>query len=164
MSEAKPDHEVIIKWWKELVDDDHKGQRAKLKRCKTWEEIIMNPDQIRLKQKTGNTVQGIEFIASLLAHIKNEPDKAISSKMLAEQMVIPVQGTNRPTISQIRFRRLLKCETREELHDQLLRVIKIFDNKSSVINIPDLIDSIHYWGANQKRRWAEEYYGNLKDD
>lgn len=161
MSKNKLDYEPIIQWWRELVDDQHKGARAKLKRCKTPEEALLNSDQIRLKQKTSDQhINGLEIIANLLANIDNE---GATSKRLAEQMVTPIKGKKNPIVSEIRFRRLLKCDTREELHPQLLRVIKILGNQSSVINVYDLIESIHYWGDDRKRRWAEDYYGNLPD-
>ncbi len=153
--------QLIVDWWSELVDDKHKGQRAKLKRCKTREEILLNPDQIRLKQiLKDNKVNGVEVIASLLANIKNDGS---SQKKLAEQMASNVKNTSRPWVSEIRFRCLLKCDSREELYPQLLRVIKMLDAKSSMVNVYDLIESIHFWGDDRKRRWAEDYYGNLPD-
>ena len=150
----------IIKWWKELVDEKHdekhKGQRARLRRC-ALNDVFLNPDYIYLKRDLGQEAPNdLHVIASLLSFVDDTGD---ATKTLAEAMV---KGSDRPAVSEIRFRRLLACETCEELHPQLLRALKILKCSSSIINLDDLIRSIRFWDDKTKRRWAEDYYGTLK--
>lgn len=159
----KPAGEILADWWEGLQDDT--GGRARLRCCKSPEEVMLEPAFHRLlkrlgtlTEKSGQTLEGRDIqrlaaIAGLLAHVS-----ARFSKPLAEQMTERKKG-GRPLLSSLRFRRLLK-EPFEDLYPAMIRVIRQLDKKA---NVSDLAESIYYWGDKVRRRWALTYFPRVVD-
>lgn len=138
-------------WWKNL--DQDRGERAKLRRCKTELEVCFQPSYIRLCQKLPSfSREKLASIAGLLAHIKN-----LSDQKIAKQMSAPKNG-DQPTLSEIRFRRLVACETLDELYPFMRRALPLLDNK---LNIKDLAISLYFWNGQTRKRWVYDYYSNI---
>lgn len=158
----KPAGEILAEWWEGLPHDT--GGRARLRRCKSPEEVMLEPAfhrlLTRLSALTGKRAQALEesdiqrlaAIAGLLAHVS-----ARSAKPLAEQMAESKGG--RPLLSSLRFRRLLK-QPFEDLYPAMIRVIRQLDKRA---DISDLAQSIYYWGDRVRKRWALAYFPNVVD-
>ena len=59
-----------------------------------------------------------------------------------------------------RFRRLLNCRDREELVEHIKRLIKFCGQEG---NVEDIINTIRYWGQNQRQKLARDFYGGDDD-
>ncbi len=149
------DSEILVSWWKGLHADP--GGRAGLKRCHDLTEVFFQPAFHELRRRLGASLDnaqsdGLAAVAALLSHVKAE-----SGVSLAAQMAKPMIGEKSP-MSELRFRRLLQCQTRAELFPLLLRAIRILDG---LVNLPSLIESVFYWNESTRRRWAMDYYSVL---
>ena len=63
-----------------------------------------------------------------------------------------------------RFRRFLSCDTVFEVCDRLPTVIRTTQAKGVAINYEELLKDLHYWGDRVKVRWANAYWGNLREE
>ena len=145
-----PDDEsgkILFKWWKEL--EDHRGDRAQLRRARNSAEVVFVPTyhhlfhQLRLGDK-----DALACVAGLCAHVK-ELD---IGKTVAEQMA---DGNDKAKVSGLRFRRLLRVDERDELHNSMRRIIQML---GGVVNIYDLARVVYWWNHRTKKQLAYEYY------
>jgi len=60
-----------------------------------------------------------------------------------------------------RFRRLLSCDTVQELCAHLRGVIKAAAQRGIPVNFVNLFRDLRYWSDAVKRRWAAQYWGGL---
>lgn len=149
------DSEIVVTWWKGLQEDP--GGRAGLKRCHDLTEVFFQPAFHELRRCLGASLdnaqaEGLAAVAALLSHVK-----AGSGISLAVQMARPMNGEKSP-VSELRFRRLLQCQSHAELFPLLLRVIRILDG---LANPSSLIEGVFYWNETTRRRWAMDYYSEL---
>ncbi|MBR3925681.1 MAG: type I-E CRISPR-associated protein Cse2/CasB [Akkermansia sp.] len=63
-----------------------------------------------------------------------------------------------------RFRRLLACDTREELCLHLVDVVRGLKSENIPINYESLCSDIKYWGERVREKWAVHYWCNRKED
>ena len=158
----RPDSEagkILIKWWREL--EGNKGDRAKLRRCREPLDVYFVQAYHRLLNSLSQNYpqeKGLEkrvaLIAALAASVKNTEWSGIRQSLPEQMAKAPSKSGNSP-VSQLRFRKLLECQNREELFPLLLRVIKILEQK---VDIYHLADDVFWWGDRCKRNWAHEYY------
>lgn len=149
--------EILARWWDGLQQDS--GGRARLRRCKSPEEVMLEPAFHRLLNQLkpllevqsdsaqDNAYTRLAAVAGLLAHVT-----ANDSKALAER--IAESRGNRPTYSSLRFRRLLKNPF-EDLYPPMIRVIQQLDKRASLF---DLANSVFFWGDTIRKRWALAYF------
>lgn len=148
--------QILTEFWQGLEED--KGSRAQLRRCKTPDEVVMVSAFHRLcrrvrplmKDEREGWEMRIAAIAGLLAHVR----KLDSRKALAEKMAEKRPGSDSPTVSELRFRRLLQRE-RGELFGALIRVLGLLDKTANPF---DLAQSVYYWGDKERKRWAFAYF------
>lgn len=163
---ANDDHytfekKALHKWWKEL--DDHRGWRAELRRCHTLDEVMhtLAFQAYARPRLLGSGVRGndeqLAAVAGLLAHIR---DHAPEHKSFAAQMATSDSAGGRPPVSEIRFRRLLRKESRAALYKPLRRVLYILGTPPRT-NIYEVAQDVIYWGDTVRRRWVEDYYAVL---
>lgn len=148
---------VLYTWWTEL--EDNKGDRAALRRCREPREALFVPvyHQLyrRLHHNNGISLRRLSAIAALASHVKQ-----VTTQDLATQMASPkAPGSTAPSVSELRFRRVLQCESVEELFPALRRIISLLEGK---VNLYNLADSVYWWGDRVRRDWAYAYYGALK--
>lgn len=147
-------HHIISQWWAEL--EDKRGERAQLRHCKNLEEIFFVPYYQKLYWQLSNREWknrvAVAAIAGLLAHVKNSDTQL----KLAEQMAQP-KG-DKPIVSELRFRRLLKCETHREVYPTLMRIIHLLNDTA---NLTYLANSVYWWNNQTRREWAFQYYEKL---
>jgi len=147
---------ALIAWWESLRDDH--GARAELKRCKSPDEVAITASFQRLchrlrplfASETGWEGR-LAAIAGLIAHVEGyTPGQSLAAQM--------AHGTP-PTVSELRFRRLLQRE-RSDLYPALLRILRMLDKK---VDLPDLANSVYYWGKAVKKRWAADYFPHVPE-
>ena len=102
---------VVRQWWDDL--NNHRGDRAALRRCSNLAEIFFIPAYHRLyhdlaKHGWSDKV-GVAAVAGLAAHVKNDAGK----HSFAAQMAESKQGGSNARVSGLRFRRLLKIWKRK---------------------------------------------------
>jgi CRISPR system Cascade subunit CasB len=163
---ANDDHytfnkEALRRWWKTL--DDYRGRRAQLRRCHTLDEVMhkLAFQAYARPRLLGSGVRGsdeqLAAVAGLLAHIR---DHAPEHKSFAAQMATSDSAGGRPPVSEMRFRRLLRKESRAALYKPLRRVLYILGTPPRA-NIFEVAQDVIYWGDAVRRRWAEDYYAVL---
>ena len=153
-----PATKALIKWWEDLEND--KGTRAELRRCATPQEVMLHPAYVRLRYQlqkhlpsTWHWELHLACVIGLLTHVR-EPG---GTDPLAKQM-----GGKEPKVSELRFRRLLKCdgEDREDFYRHMIRILRLLGKQT---NLPDLIRSVFYWNDPTRREWAQYYFSNTPD-
>lgn len=63
-----------------------------------------------------------------------------------------------------RFRRLLSCDTREELCTQLPDIVRGLKTAEIPVNYESLYDDIKYWSEKVRERWAIHYWSDRKEE
>ena len=161
----KPDDRsftILKDWWQEL--EDNKGEKAALKRADSLTEVVFCPAYHRLLRtlrKEGFFVPESRFpklaaIAGLSSRIKEDIPGAIGEQMGA------LKTGDKPTISELRMRRLLACDDLEELFMLLRRVLGILGGNAS---FSGLAAAIWHWESlyekrpyDSRRQLAYDYY------
>lgn len=159
---GKPAGEIVAGWWEDLQRDN--GGRAQLRRCKSPEEVMLEPAFYRLLNRMRGLLESdsnlpaaescrrLAAVAGLLSHVRVRNDKP-----LAERMAEPQGG--RPRFSSLRFRRLMK-EPFDDLYPAMIRVIRQLDKTAS---LSDLANSVFYWGDKVRKDWALAYFPKVAE-
>lgn len=148
-SEMKDDKmKFIIGCWKDLNSDNYKADRAEIRRCGTLSAIQLTPffnkRIFRAKDSIYSNDERFALTVGLLAHVKfNSMDKLADSLKLK--------------VSELRFRRLLQIDDKEDFLRTFRRIISLLDNK---VNVRELINTAYWWwdGDKTKRELARNYY------
>lgn len=159
----------LTRWWNSL--DDNRGERARLRRADSPDDILLTDAFFHfLHEMPDNWAQtqrlyASALVASTLVHVKND----VRGKSFAAQL-----GTgDKPAMSELRFRQLLKSRTPEEFFRRLLRAIRLLKGN---VNLPSLTDGILHWydeylhGPERNPvnrlsvKWAQDYYLSPKKD
>jgi CRISPR system Cascade subunit CasB len=157
---------AALKWWAPLADRQH-GDRAalaQLRRCEQAIDALAVPSAIALARTLVQSRLGEKFVdalglAVLLAHVK-EHDPQRSVMRAAGWPSFPrdrknqSSGTERPVLSELRFRRLLQT-TREDRIPAFVRLVRMLDAR---VNVVDLAESFLFWGDRRRQKWAFDYF------
>ena len=152
---------VLHKWWLGLEED--RASRAVLRRCATLDAVTLSDAYQRFYRYmlacnawSADAVprqnDKLAAIAGLLAHVKTEDAQRLPIKMSE------LSG-DRPLVSELRFRDLLKIETTDDLFVSLRRALPLIDNKA---NIYQLANDVYWWNDNTKKQWAYSYRWPVK--
>lgn len=152
---------MLHKWWLGL--DEDRASRAVLRRCATLDAVSLsdayqhfyrymlacNAWSVDAKPWQNDKLAAI---AGLLAHVKAEDAQPLPIKMSE------LSG-DRPLVSELRFRDLLKIETIDDLFVSLRRTLPLIDNK---VNVYQLANDVYFWGDKTKKEWAYSYRWPVK--
>jgi CRISPR system Cascade subunit CasB len=147
--------QIVFEWWKNL--DENRGMRADLRRCHNINEVAFTPSFHSLRKELYEfriNLEALATIAGVLSHVKNSD----TNSNLSVQMATPKPGSQKAAVSDLRFRRLLTIEDRNELFATMIRVVRLLEGR---VNIFDLANSIYWWNERTKKQWAYDYYGNI---
>lgn len=143
-------------WWERLNTDDRSG-RAILRRCASLDEVAMSAPYQRFYRSmltcgwSPNAGDGqrdkLAAIAGLLAHVKTDDARRLPDLMS------PL-GEDKPLVSELRFRALLKMDTTDDLFAGLRRVLPLINHKAS---LSLLAWDVYRWGDGVKKEWAYSY-------
>lgn len=159
---GKPAGEIVAGWWEGLQQNN--GGRAQLRRCKSPEEVMLEPAFHRLLNRMRGllesdsslpqeeTYRRLAAVAGLLSHVRVRDNKSLAERMADSQ-------GGRPRFSSLRFRRLMK-ESFDDLYPAMIRVIRQLDKTAS---LNDLANSVFYWddkyrGVKVRKDWALAYF------
>ncbi|MEW8508850.1 MAG: type I-E CRISPR-associated protein Cse2/CasB [Candidatus Thiodiazotropha sp.] len=148
---------ILVSWWEGLQQDT--GGRARLRRCKSAEEVMLEPAFHRLLKRmtplmehdetftSESSITRLAAVAGLLSHVTKRESRALADCMADSK-------GSRPLFSALRFRRLMQ-ESFEDLYPAMIRVIRQLDKTAS---LSDLAESVFYWGDKVRKRWALAYF------
>ena len=131
-----------------------------MRRCSRPIEASFNSSHHKLSNELNRKFpqeKGLDYrilcLSPLLANVKYSGGEDFGKgKMLAKQMAEPKSSGGESVLSELRFRRFLECESRDDLFPQLRRIINLLDNK---VDIYDLADTVYF--ENRKRPRATIY-------
>jgi CRISPR system Cascade subunit CasB len=150
---------VLIDWWAGL--DRARGDRAALRRCRSAQEVAFVPAYHRLRQNLSRVApvdaEKLAVVAGILSHVKDND----FSLRFAQQMATPKSGSDRARVSGLRFRRLLKLESRDDLYGAVVRTIRLLDGS---LDIASLADGVYWWNERTKKNWAFDYYDKAPNE
>lgn len=166
-------------WWQQYCspDDGDPGVRARLRRCRTAVEAMTVPAAIDLARRLeAFTVSGPHEdellarsleLAGVLANIKRDTSTDGPRHTLLRSVgykALPRDGkekeSDRPRLSEARFRRLVQVESGEEQTVAFRRLIALLGGEADVVRLAG-----DYWEWSDpyrrdrvRQRWAVEYY------
>jgi CRISPR system Cascade subunit CasB len=145
----------LKRWWSGLQED--RASRAMLRRCATLDDVVMSPAYQRFYRymlACGWPANAAEWqkdklaaIAGLAAWVKIDSDANLPYRM--SELV-----GERPLVSELRFRTMLRLETTEELFGSLRRALPLVGNTTSLIQ---LASDVYWWNDATRKRWAYNY-------
>lgn len=156
------------KWWRSLSDKKFgdRAAMARLRRCESVIDALSIPHALALARALDRChldtkgFHGALELATLLAHVKEDDPQHLHLMRAAGWKAFPGEkketetGTDRPVLSELRFRRLLQTAPEEKLA-AFKRLVRILGGKADVA---DLTDSYLFWGDQVRERWAVEYF------
>jgi CRISPR system Cascade subunit CasB len=155
--------EEVLQWWKEMQPEEEKpgspnlrGDLAELKRCKSLAEAMLAPRFQLLRwtlQKAGfGYMPACAAVAGVLAHVKINNANHSFAEWLGQPRA---EGVATPKLSELRFRRLARLKTHDELFIDLIRVLGLADNTAPV---KQLAKDVYHWNELTRRDWTFAYY------
>jgi len=151
--------QVLLDWWKNL--DENRADRATLRRCRSAGEVALHPAYHRLRRvlRESNSLnaEALAVVAGLLVHVRSDnPGSEFPAQMASSK------GEGRGSaVSELRFRRLLRIERREDLLGPLVRIVTLLGGNA---NVASLADSVYWWNEKTRKRWALAYYENAPEE
>src|SRR5271157_1906627 len=138
---------IINDWFEQLQHE--LGDKARLRRCHTPEEVAFEPAFHRLRLRLApywKSPGRVAIIAGVLAHVKKNDHKYL----VAEALALGKEGIKKPAFSEKRFKRLLKAQSKEDLFESFIRVVKVLAGNVNVVNLATGI----FWWKKQRKIWA----------
>lgn len=169
--------DICAVWWSTL--GERRAERAALRRCTGPAEVHLTPGFQRLRawlrKAELNTYNrdNLAATAGLLAHIKTHlqhpeqeqpftfPRRLAGAHLYrkSEKSKAEVRYPEHPTLSGLRFRRLLTIEDDAERYRALIRSIRLIDGQ---LDVHRFMEDLLYWkddGPDSTLlKWAEAYY------
>ena len=147
--------------WREKLEDD-RASRAVLRRCATLDAVTLSDAYQRFYRymlACGWPENSSEWqrdklaaIAGLVAHVRKEDTQRLPIRMSE------LKG-DRPLVSEIRFRDLLKVETTDDLFTSLRRILPLIDYQA---DIRQLAHDVYWWNHDIKKQWVYSYRWPVK--
>lgn len=152
---------MLHKWWEGLKED--RPSRAVLRRCSTLDAVTLSDAYQRFYRymlacnawpadAASWQNNKLAAIAGLLAHVKTEDKQRLPIRMSE-------LAGDRPLVSELRFRDLLKIETADDLFVSLRRTIPLIGHQAS---IEQLAHDVYWWNDKTKKEWAYSYRWPVK--
>lgn len=162
--EGHPASDIILEWWEGLKIN--KGDRAELRRCKNLQEIQKSSAFQRCywqlikhfsKERPPSREQ-MAIIIGLASYIENNDSLKKSDQSDGQENDFwgyQISRGDKPKLSELRFRRLLKISDREKLYHFLVQVVRLLERK---VNLLDLLSIAFFWGDTAKTNLSYKYY------
>ncbi|PPK76584.1 CRISPR system Cascade subunit CasB [Methylobacter tundripaludum] len=179
--------QAVHSWYVWL--DDNRGDRARLRRAESPEDILLTDAFFHFLAKMPEQWQQSKpmltsaSIAGALSHVKTDkqtPSKLYNSKAtdapkksasFAEQLASSSEGKSKAPMSELRFQQLQKSPTTDDFYRRIIRAIGLLGGN---VNIISLANDIIHWHrefeyqvdhrqpANRLAvRWATDYFTAL---
>ncbi|MEI7338502.1 type I-E CRISPR-associated protein Cse2/CasB [Pectobacterium carotovorum] len=145
----KDDAKKISDWFEALQNrhsaaGNGRARRAELRRatppfgvltCQGYHDLA---GKLTARLEKEHHIVALAIFVSVAAHAAKNMLKTSFAAQLGEK-----QGGDRPFLSPLRFERLQRAQTPEELHRQLFRAVQI--RGEAGVNLPSLADGIFLW-------------------
>ena len=152
MTEIESARSSTWKWWAGL--EHRRGDRAELRRCQSVLDVALSPAFHGLLRRLGSRLNEKDReSAALVAGILSQIDSDSGAHSFGQAMAKP-KGA-KATVSDLRFRRILRLETPDELLRELGRAVRMLDRAAP---IDSLANDLMRWGDPVRKRWALDYY------
>lgn len=145
----------LLAWHAKLEDD--RGTRAMLRRCASLDEAVLSPAYQRFyrymlacgwpAEASASQNDRLAAIAVLAALVKSDDDKDLPYRMSEQE-------GERPLLSELRFRALLKIDGTDDLLTGLRRAMPLIAYKTNLLR---LANDVYWWGETKKKKWAYAY-------
>lgn len=168
---GNPAADYLLEWWDKLKQN--KGDRAELRRCRSLDEIQRTSAYQRcywpgIKHFTQGewkpNKEQMAIVVGVSAYVEdNDIEKKDDQQEHQEVDLFGYQISrgDKPKLSELKFRRLLKINDREKLFHFLIQIIRLLDKK---LNLLDLLSVAYYWGEKTKTNLAYQYYEKAQLD
>jgi CRISPR system Cascade subunit CasB len=145
--------ELLLEWWRQLSDDT--GGRAALRRAPDLTAVVLQPAFQRLHRRLlaagwpAGPAAGdrLAAAAGLLAHLREASDHALPQAMSQRE-------SDKPRVSELRFRRLLESPDVDTLFAALRRTLPLVQHRCDPLA---LASDVVNWGDAVRKRWAYAY-------
>jgi CRISPR system Cascade subunit CasB len=161
-------------WWRSLQDTKEDGSPnrrrdraalARLRHAATPIQALEEPAVFDLYKRLGfgkddreveKRLPRVAVVAAVLAHIRGDATSSESGfrRRFAEMLG---QGSDRPLMSPLRFKRLLAATEDQELLITFRRAVVLAGERN--IDVGDVAASLLDWSEKRRMRWAFDYYG-----
>ncbi|MDP1770740.1 MAG: type I-E CRISPR-associated protein Cse2/CasB [Methylobacter sp.] len=179
--------QAVHSWYVWL--DDNRGDRARLRRAESPEDILLTDAFFHFLAKMPEQWQQNKpmltsaSIAGALSHVKTDkqtPSKLYNSKAtdapkksasFAEQLASPSEGKSKAPMSELRFQQLQKSPTTDDFYRRIIRAIGLLGGNVNIISLAN--DIIHWHREFEQQvdhrqpanrlavRWATDYFTAL---
>ena len=153
---------AVADWWQSLhLDHGDRGARARLKRCGSVLDALLEPETHKLiasVHEKNVPEQKIAILALVLARVKNTANYPSFANALGRTRddTIPT-GDARPRLSPMRFSTLLRAGgDTDEFARALRRALAILDD--TPFNVRRFIGDVLFFNDRVRQRWTFEYY------
>lgn len=158
------DGQALKRWHSTL--DEQRGSRAQLRRLDKPEEALMTeafahfihraPESWRRERQ----LMGSALVVAVLAWVKEDkPNESFARQLKGHD--------ERPLMSEMRFKQLLKSRTPDEFYRRMLRAVRMLDGKVNLLSLTEDILQWYrefYFGPERNPvhrlavKWARDYY------
>ncbi len=161
---------ALRQWWAWL--DENRGERAKLRRCETPEDVLLQSGFHQLCKKLPKWEESdliaLAAVAGLLSHLAYVPE--VSDVDFSRQLGRPKDGGDRAAMSELRFQQLMASEGIDEFYSRLRRAIQLLKRNGNIISIAD---GVFHWSREQrsiykpqpsqrfKYAWSKAYFSSI---
>jgi CRISPR system Cascade subunit CasB len=161
--------QVARRWWETLQNTRNgtpnptrnPAALARLRRAATTFDALEEPSVFDLYKKLGfgrsevdRRLPRVAAAAAVLAHIRTDAEPGGGYRRSFAEIL--GQG-ERPTMSPLRFKRLLTATEDQDLMVAFRRAVKLAGARG--IDVGDVAASILDWSDRRRMRWAFDYYG-----
>jgi CRISPR system Cascade subunit CasB len=164
----------LLAWRRRL--EGNRGERARLRRAESPDDVLLADaffnflQEMPEKWSEPRNLPSSSLVAAVLAHANATTKDHKEAASFAAQLATPKDGSDKPRMSQLRFRQLQKSYDPTEFFRRLLRAVRMLDGN---VNILSLANDILHWmhefekGVYRKPQdrlafcWANDYYRTL---
>lgn len=124
---------------------------------RAWPHIAVRCDLAKSREKAVWVTIGAAF-ATLKGDMTNTGNLGSTLRQIA---LVGASGSAQDALKSFdaRFRRLLTCDTAEEVCARLPAIIRVAERKGIGVNLEELFCDLIYWHERVKLRWAAAYWG-----
>lgn len=143
-----------------------KGYRARLRKAdnpdmesEAWE--ILNAWNVNITNK-----QESQIYALIASSIAKDNNKTNGNKKIGQAIAFCYEDGNKSDQAKANLRRLLACDTTDELCRVLRHILSLIrSNKDNIrIDYVSLLKDIVYFNKDKKAKWAKEFYNQKFDN
>lgn len=155
--------DALIHWHHNL--ENNRGERAALCRAHTVDDVVFSAEyQSRYRQTFARFAlrrDALPAVLGLLAQVREHDNR----RSLGEALASPTDKKSQAAVSELRFRRLLRCESQAELFVDMRRVISLIGKKANIFELANLVYRWHtHWQRdNLRKHLAYTYYEFFTD-